>query len=325
MADDDSGDKQPTNWLDVVKSLTEGGIPQIIAGPAGKAISRLIAGAANIPAAWLEQKAQRIKDETAARTTIMTAVAAASSQAAVADQALLERALDRHISEIYRKQENREEVAKQTVKALVDDPPTAESVEPEADWMNAFERHAENASSESMREVWGRVLAGEIRKPNSISLATLNFFSLMDQPLAKAIEEVFPWIIFGDGLLPAATTKVNLKSLLMVRDSGLVFTLDTDVTKTATVQPASPARINVGSDYLLCFVKETTSIPINIISLTRIAQEIASVIPFQTDPEAVRHVVEQLKAHDSVLAVIAGPPERYPGDAMKVFVRSPAG
>lgn len=319
--EDQNEEKKTSNLLTVLNTIAEGGVPQIIAGPAGKAISRLIGGAADIPAAWLEQKAQRIRDDTMARSAIVKAVAVASSHTAVADEALLGRALDRYISEIYRKQENREGVAKQAIEALMDVPPNEGAVEPEADWMNVFERHAENATSDSMRQVWGRVLAGEIRKPNSISLATLNFFSLMDQPLAKAVEEVFPWMIFGDGLLPAATDKVDIKNLLMVRDSGLVAALDADVTKTLTIQPTAPGRVNVGTDYLLCIVKEPASIAFPIISLTRVAQEIASIIQFETATDAVAHVVEQLKSNGSVIAVMAGPPERYPGEAMKVFVR----
>jgi hypothetical protein len=41
-------------------------LPQVLLGPAGAALSRLIGKATDIPAAKLEAQAQKIKDETAA-------------------------------------------------------------------------------------------------------------------------------------------------------------------------------------------------------------------------------------------------------------------
>ncbi|MCQ1855565.1 DUF2806 domain-containing protein, partial [Neorhizobium galegae] len=185
---EDEPSKLPTTWTDVAKSLSEGGLPQIIAGPAGKAISRLIAGATDIPAAWLNARAEKIKDETAARTTIMKAVAKASADAAVADPQLLDRALSRYVSDLHRKQENREAVAQKTAEQLANAPPPSDTSGPSDDWMNVFEEYAEKASSEELRDTWGRVLAGEIRKPSSFSLKTLQFLSVLDKATAEAAE-----------------------------------------------------------------------------------------------------------------------------------------
>lgn len=43
------------SWLEV---LADGGLPQIIAGPAGKAISRLVGATIEIPAAYIDGYAQ---------------------------------------------------------------------------------------------------------------------------------------------------------------------------------------------------------------------------------------------------------------------------
>src|SRR5208283_1459027 len=54
--------------------------------------------------------------------------------------------------------------------------------------LNIFERYAEDASSETMRALWARVLAGEIRRPGQFSLRTLRFMSELDATTAKLFE-----------------------------------------------------------------------------------------------------------------------------------------
>jgi hypothetical protein len=67
-------------------------LPTMIAGPAGKAISRLVAGMAEIPAAYLDSFAQAIKDKTASRTMVNSAVTEAAAKFASSDDRVIERA-----------------------------------------------------------------------------------------------------------------------------------------------------------------------------------------------------------------------------------------
>ena len=62
MSDEDRSEgKKTTNWLSVLNTIAEGGVPQIIAGPAGKAISRLIGGAADIQLLGWSKKPRRLE------------------------------------------------------------------------------------------------------------------------------------------------------------------------------------------------------------------------------------------------------------------------
>jgi hypothetical protein len=49
-------------WDKIIEAISDANLPKFILGPAGEALARLIAGGADIPAAWLEQRAQAIKD-----------------------------------------------------------------------------------------------------------------------------------------------------------------------------------------------------------------------------------------------------------------------
>ncbi len=68
MANEDTGGS-------ALERVLGGGLPQILLGPAGAAISRLVGATVEIPAAWLEARAQSIRDETEARSLIMKALA----------------------------------------------------------------------------------------------------------------------------------------------------------------------------------------------------------------------------------------------------------
>jgi uncharacterized repeat protein (TIGR03899 family) len=55
------------------------------------------------------------------------------------------------------------------------------------DWTSRFFNYAKDISNEEMQELWGRILAGEVKQPNSFSLRTLEII----RNLSKAEAEVF--------------------------------------------------------------------------------------------------------------------------------------
>ena len=57
--------------------------------------------------------------------------------------------------------------------------PTAPQCDVDDDWLARFMDKAQDVSSETMQQVWGRVLAKEIRKPGTFSLRSLEVLSNM--------------------------------------------------------------------------------------------------------------------------------------------------
>jgi hypothetical protein len=155
------------------------------------ALDRLVGSLFDIPAAFSEGVARkkRLKDEIQERLRL--------AQADVAEQQLRgmpnggDALLRDLLEEKARKQINAAAVAVETIDALKALPaPTPEEMaaapEEESekriddDWMNQFSRFAEDASSDDLRQIWGRVLAGEIRKAGSFSRHTLRFIAELD-------------------------------------------------------------------------------------------------------------------------------------------------
>ena len=52
------------------------------------------------------------------------------------------------------------------------------------DWLNSFEEEARQKSTEDMQFLFGRILAGEIRKPGTYSIRTVKILGQLDQNVA---------------------------------------------------------------------------------------------------------------------------------------------
>lgn len=216
----------------IAKYLAENGLPAVIAGPAGVAISRLIGGAADIPAAWLEQKAQRIRSRTLAEGTIANEIAKAASQRAVCDNDLLDRAVNQWTGSELRKQENREAVALAAIEQLSKESKSSDTKidnndatqGPTDDWLNQFEGHAGRASSAEMRQLFGRILAGEIRRRHSFSLRTMQFMATLDTEIAEIIDTISKYTIFGSRIPFSQDIKneIGFDKLLISESVGLL-------------------------------------------------------------------------------------------------------
>lgn len=105
------------------------------------------------------------------------------------------KALEQHLKTAISRQENKAHVVVQALEDLRNDPPTDEqsAAGPEAvseDFMNRFERYAEDATSDQVRERWGRVLASEVRIPGTFSAKVLRLVDEMEAATAILFERV---------------------------------------------------------------------------------------------------------------------------------------
>ncbi len=110
-------------------------------------------------------------------------------------------------------QEEIEEAVSESEVAIIED-----------DWLNVFERYAEDASSERMQKLWGRVLAGQVRSASKYSLRTLRFLSEFSQKDAESFSDLSK---LGFGIyLPKSIVKPNeeqsIESLIELEAIGLI-------------------------------------------------------------------------------------------------------
>lgn len=218
-------------------------VPRALVPNCLKALDRLIGAAVDIPVALLAQKKAKIDAQTQSYTLVEAAIAKAAATEAGADDVTIQNAVSVLIRSAYRKQVNREAVAESMVDELREansskvkenvDPPSSQEGLKE-DWLNVFERYAEDASSERMQALWGRVLAGEVRKPGQYSLRTLRFLSEFSQEDAVTFSK-FCEAVFGDVApqnLIDSELNGNIRPLIDLESSGLIRRDSVGLTRT---------------------------------------------------------------------------------------------
>lgn len=312
----------------LLSQILSGGLPQALAGPAGAAISRLVGGLVDIPAAWLEQKAQAIRSETTARSTIMESLAKGSAERGLQDTGLLDRGLDYMLGKAYREQKNREEIAIKTIEHLNGEVPPNLLSGPAEDWMDIFSDYAAKASSESMRDLFGRVLAGEIRKPGQFSLRTLHFLSLLDAPSAALIEKIAPYTWENSVIVSALGERMSYDDLLILEQIGFLTMGAGMLTQWIDLDPSTNAasflhgeigisvQLPVGKEKVEYDAYPLTKAGIELLDVLNIPADVDALLQavwaWNPSPEAV-HFATFKPREDGSFVVEIGDPAPNPG------------
>jgi hypothetical protein len=101
----------------------------------------------------------------------------------------------RYFDRVFQKQVNKDQVLLEALEDLRHDPPseaasTAGKTELEEEFLNRFEQYAEGASTEQLRQKWGRVLSAEVRAPGTFSVKVLRTVDEIDAETAKLFAAV---------------------------------------------------------------------------------------------------------------------------------------
>ena len=166
-------------------SLTEGIEKNLV-----KALWKLSAGLLNIPLQKIDRHLAEKKADSDARIAFTKSLTQRISEQFEVPEEYATLAAAKAFGNIVQEQLNLDSILKQTQQLLQDTPPdkyeanrTIEDISD--DWLNRFRESACQKSSEEAQELFSKVLAGEIRKPGSISLKALTTLADMDQEVSR--------------------------------------------------------------------------------------------------------------------------------------------
>ncbi len=107
---------------------------------------------------------------------------------------------------------------------------------PDSDWTARFFRITEDITSDQMQILWGKILAGEVKRPGSFSLRTLDILKNISQKEAETFVRVARIAIVSDdkAFVPNTDREKSLKEhfgigfldLLLLREIGLLAPSD---------------------------------------------------------------------------------------------------
>jgi len=310
-------DSQPTVNLPAQIADAITGIPKALTPSCLKALDRLVGAITDIPVALLTQKKAKIDAQTQAYILVEQSIAKAVAAEAGTDSETISRALDVLVRKEYRRQQNRGAVAAAMLEdfssSTEDTTPEIPTAVIEDDWLNVFDRYAEDASTERMQKLWGRVLAGEVRRPGKYSMRTLRFLSEFSQGDALIFAD-FCRSAFGD-TAPNSLVKPNemkdIRTLIHLESAGLVQGASgMGLSVTMTFNERGVGFLVEGALGIMFRGKPGAQVVIPCCALTTLGQELVTLLPGRDPRSAARAVAHACKSsliESAHLVAISGP------------------
>ena len=151
-------------------------------------------------------------------------------------RALAERANNRLMFQEMRKQQNIESIVEKAYKEV--ETFTEVSSDPVGDdWIVRFFNSVEDVSDEKLQEIWGKILAGEIKKPRSSSLRTLDILKNLSVSEAVLFDKVSSCFLrSGPSVFVPNTTdlwtqqNIKYRDLIALSDAGIINLSLVDIT-----------------------------------------------------------------------------------------------
>lgn len=193
------------------------GIPAPIRKNAAQALARLCTAAVEYPISLIENATAEKRAESRARVRLIDASASQLADQLRTSPEYARAAATKFAQKIVRERVNVDRVAAIAVEELNVAPPSSATDESSEvapiseDWLNAFESEAAQMSSEQMQLLFGKILAGEIRRPSSFSIKTLKMMSQLDNQAASLFR-----------ILCSLSVSIRVPQLGMVMDARVV-------------------------------------------------------------------------------------------------------
>ncbi len=187
-----------------------------------------------------------------------------------------------------RRQHNIEMVVGQAYLDLDNLPPIVD--EPvNSDWVTRLFDIVKDVSSEEMQLIWGKILAGEIKRPGSFSLRTLDTIRNLSQNDATTFQKILPFVIEGDGS-SFVTSKSSIYSkygityddIMLLDECGLIVS-DGMISSTIKISHDSVIIHNKNYALLTEGVKREKSFTYGVHCLTNAGMELLSILEYESE------------------------------------------
>ena len=286
-----------------------GGFNASIKARTKSAFGRVIGSAANLAAAKLDAWANEIRNV----DRMDSAIYDAAVKTIGGDEKQLSRILGEISAGHIRKLANKKHVVERATEHIgdpqPDGEPLAEDGEVNPDWLDFFGDYADKANAQAVRDLWGRVLAGEIRRPGTFSLYTLRILAELDQQVARWFDEEaqFRW---GKHIVrpPEDIKSVGgdrLQRLNRLEEAGLlnhINPLGGEYCK-ITVDAGKPTHLYDGNFCVQLKLSNTKSFNLYLIPFTRAGREIATILPPVNRIAVLRRIGNALAANVDSVAI----------------------
>ena len=285
-------DDHLSNEISVDARITDSSLSANLKSRAIAALDRFVGSLLDVPTSKMESYASRIRSRSRLEASVFDAAAEklAGTTDSDADAARL---IDEILVSQMHLLVNKTDVAKRAVNYLVapsfspESESKSDATEVDPDWLNHFGGYAEMASSEKVRDLWARVLAGEVRHPGSFSLTTLRLLAELDQQMASWFQEEIEFRIMGKYILhPNDYSGGQLDRLVFLEEVGLLHHVAPSGGIVHTFKPGPDGYVGVFEGDMCLRMHIDREVKLNVILITRVGREIATILP-PVDPRSI--------------------------------------
>jgi len=191
------------------------------------------------------------------------------------------------------------------------------------DWITRFFQNAENISNEMMQSLWGKILSGEVKKPGSFSLRTMELLRNITKNEADVFSLVAKYAIHSgqhqflfnpdNNQYLEKQCKIHFDNLLLLRDLNLLHPNNDLAFVMNQVENEDNTMIRCGSSiYLLKRPKGAPKTECPIIAFTEIGKQLIQLNEKESaDAKYMQHFFQIFK--EDGVTVLAG--ENIPGES----------
>lgn len=187
----DLTENDETNTLDtIIDVVTESSLPTPVKKNLFKAVGQLCTAAVDVPVAYLEGVTAERRAETKARVSLIEKSSNEIAAQMEFSPEYAHAAVKKFGQRVVKEQINLDNITSKAVEEL-----ESQDVEEEAnnaseksindDWLNTFEKEASQKSTDEMQTMFAKILAGEIKAPDSYSIKTLKLLGELDSSVAN--------------------------------------------------------------------------------------------------------------------------------------------
>lgn len=224
----------------------------------------------------------------------------------VYQEMLKQQNIDSVISTAYTELENTNEVSENPV---------------DKDWIIRFMNSIEDISNEHMQEIWGKLLAGEIKQPNTFNLRTLEMLKNLTQHEAGLFKKIADLAIYrivsssiycDDDLLESRG--LDFSDLLQLEECGLISTQK--LTHTFIVDANADSYLH-NKECIAIFSNSTQSpitISVPVYKITNSGTQLLKVVQSTADNEFFITCVRKLQSESKDISISIHPINNIDGN-----------
>jgi uncharacterized repeat protein (TIGR03899 family) len=198
-----------------------------------------------------------------------------------------------------KKQSNVEQVVQHAADELKSEQEVTDE-KPDSDWVTRFFNISEDISADHMQILWGKILAGEIKKPGSYSLRTLELLKNINQEEAELFVRAckIAFAINDKVLIPNQDNGAYLlekygltfTDFLRLREIGLLVTNDLQFKLKASPEISQAVFTSGKTCIIVTRAKDAPKQGLNCITFTEIGKQLFQLTDksFLADPEYVK-------------------------------------